>query len=425
MLSETSDASIYTYHMDTDYCRRFTPDGAPARIAGMVIGHALGDAIGLQTEFQEPAEARLPYASTVRGVPLCDWTDDTDLLICIIMSMCDHNGALIPKDIAERYVSYLSYGLKYFGDTQPTTPNQALRALVLQPGYVDSPFELAGRQTAASGGKHAIGVATSRACLAGATRDPPAVAEALTLMTNPDPRCVAASVFIACMCNAFIFARDEHPVEEYVKIALEQAKSALQDEAHVAELSVWYSRGMGKLAGLELGTVGKATYVMKSFGVCVYCCQVVAIAQKHKRAINPIACLRMIASMGGDADTNCACAGAILGAYVGVHGWQHADTVHMPNYPKLSGIIARWVSIMFRPSSKDENADAYAQACADAKAVSDQCIQPRPEVEMTQAVVDPTQDASPQIDPVPAPEPAAELAALASELAHPPSSEEA
>jgi hypothetical protein len=349
------------------------------------------------------------------------------------MSMCDHNGALIPKDIAERYVSYLSYGLKYFGDTQPTTPNQALRALVLQPGYVDSPFELAGRQTAASGGKHAIGVATSRACIAGATRDPPAVAEALTLMTNPDPRCVAASVFIACMCNAFIFARDEHPVEEYVKIALEQAKSALQDEAHVAELSVWYSRGMGKLAGLELGTVGKATYVMKSFGVCVYCCQVVAIAQKHKRAINPIACLRMIASMGGDADTNCACAGAILGAYVGVHGWQHTDVMHMPNYLKLSGIIARWVSIMFRPSSKDENADAYAKASVaaateNAKVVSVQCTQPRPEVETTQ-VVDPTQDASPQIDPVVAAEPAAEPAALASELAselaHPPSSEEA
>lgn len=352
------------YNLNMDYSRSFAPGWPPARIAGMIIGHAFGDAIGLQSEFSS-AQPTWPYSEPVRGVPLHDWTDDTDLLAVIVMSMCDNNSNIIPKDIADRYRTYMQRGLAYFDDNAPTTPNGALRALVNMPDYVSDPFGCAGLQTASSGGKHAIGCATARMCIAGATKDPPGVAEALTLMTNPDPRCVAAGIFIACVCNGLIFDPGL-PIEQTMEIALEEAKKPLvQAGASTDELMEWYQRGCGKLSNLELGQLGKATYVFKAFATCVWCCRIIAVAQKYKRTIDAKACLLKIAGEGGDADTNASCAGAILGAYIGVHGWSEDDVKLMPNYLKLSGIAARWVSCMFRPTTKEENATASASATSD------------------------------------------------------------
>lgn len=71
----------------------------------MIYGHALGDAVGLLTEFRfkkDIPKIEFPYANSIRDFPICDWTEDTDHLIITMQSLIDNDLKLNTYDIADR-----------------------------------------------------------------------------------------------------------------------------------------------------------------------------------------------------------------------------------------------------------------------------------------------------------------------------------
>jgi ADP-ribosylglycohydrolase len=66
------------------------PGSKQDRVIGMIYGHALGDAVGLQSEFKVAnleTGIKFPYDRPIRDYPKCDWTDDTDHLILVMQSL--------------------------------------------------------------------------------------------------------------------------------------------------------------------------------------------------------------------------------------------------------------------------------------------------------------------------------------------------
>ena len=112
-----------------DYCPRYAPGGCADKIAGLVFGHALGDAVGFTTEFCEvpPSKIEFPYTNSIKKVRPCDWTDDTDLLILTIGSLSDNNMRFVAKDMAGRFIYWIRKGLIYAGDIEPKTPNNTFK----------------------------------------------------------------------------------------------------------------------------------------------------------------------------------------------------------------------------------------------------------------------------------------------------------
>ncbi len=99
------------------------------RIVGALVGSALGDAIGLYTEFMSaatsaespsyPEPSRWPGRTRPHSTGTCivsltrngDWTDDTDHALLILLSFL-HNGQLLPRDFAQRLKTWVDMGLR-------------------------------------------------------------------------------------------------------------------------------------------------------------------------------------------------------------------------------------------------------------------------------------------------------------------------
>lgn len=92
-----------------------------SKIRGVILGNALGDAVGLSTEFMRKTQVQSLYGDMSdftfsmirkdqhRGKFVTgDWTDDTDQLLCILDSLLYNGGEIDERDIAYR-IAYWSY----------------------------------------------------------------------------------------------------------------------------------------------------------------------------------------------------------------------------------------------------------------------------------------------------------------------------
>jgi ADP-ribosylglycohydrolase len=69
------------------FIKTFQKGSREDRIIGMIYGHAIGDAVGLTTEFKfqrDKPKVEFPYSTNIRNFPICDWTEDTDHMIIVM-----------------------------------------------------------------------------------------------------------------------------------------------------------------------------------------------------------------------------------------------------------------------------------------------------------------------------------------------------
>lgn len=116
------------------------PDNATIkdRIHGMMIGSALGDTLGLYTEFMTKTQAEKAYPRSKpqlkpdfrldlnnttpfrmdvhrsHFVPR-HWTDDTDHALCILLSYVHNRGRIDARDFTERLLPLAASGDACFG----------------------------------------------------------------------------------------------------------------------------------------------------------------------------------------------------------------------------------------------------------------------------------------------------------------------
>ncbi|KAH8827246.1 ADP-ribosylglycohydrolase-domain-containing protein [Flagelloscypha sp. PMI_526] len=300
---------------------------------GTLIGSALGDTVGLYTEFLTPEQARHWYPDAKFSLiePTTEfvrdqhrarfddraWTDDTDHTLLIVLSVL-RNGELSEMDFADRLHTWVGQGLRCL-DRLPLGLGKTVGSVVCRDDYVADPagtalayWERTGKNIAPNGSlmrTSPVGVM----CIQKSEEETFATAIRLGKVTHTDPRC-SVSVAIACgLIRALI--RDEVKTPKDVDAVIERAWAyTVENESHLIELDRAefdkhaFAKTLDELV-LADRTMG---YVYKCLGSALWCLrQVVDRQETFKSAMT------QLVMAAGDADTNGAVAGALMGALYG------------------------------------------------------------------------------------------------------------
>ncbi len=274
------------------------------RLKGTIYGQAIGDALGLGTEGMTDEDMAWKYPNGItlysdifqdrhrRRWKTGDWTDDTDMMLCIARTVVKDRGVNLTS-IAQNFKEWAMGEPMGIGDTT--------YKVLMVADYVEKPFEVSKlvwemghRRGAANGG-------LMRTSVVGTF--PKAVEECaanICRLTHYDPRCVGSCVVVSKLIHSLIYenkglsyydmidcaGRYDRRIAEYIdsaKLALDIRDLELQDEYSV---------------GYTLRCMSAALWAYwnaKSF--------------EHG--------LLTVVRAGGDADTNAAVACAVLGAKYG------------------------------------------------------------------------------------------------------------
>lgn len=282
------------------------------RFIGTLFGQAVGDALGLGTEFMSKKDVAWYYPDGLTHYEQIiedshrvrwkkgSWTDDTDQMTMILDSLLETGGINV-SDIARRFWNwaFVAHGegmgmttFKVF--TYPdfiSDPHNAANAIWEQSGY----------QVAANGG-------VMRTSVMGLWdfQNPENIAantEAVCRITHADPRCIGSCVIVTTLINELVKGREvnESLYHDILSIA-NQYDERIQP---FIELAIQAD----DIAELELDSEHSMGYTLKTLAAGIW---VLVHAPSYQQGITSVIL------EGGDADTNAAVAGALLGAKFGL-----------------------------------------------------------------------------------------------------------
>ncbi|KAJ7342415.1 ADP-ribosylglycohydrolase-domain-containing protein [Mycena albidolilacea] len=323
------------------------------RAEGALFGSALGDAIGIYTEFMTDWQALEAYGSSSPNFTLIPpetklhndthrcrfesraWTDDTDHTILMMLSYL-RLRELSPKDFAIRLHSWCSQGLRVL-DRLPMGLGKTVGSVVFSPSYTDDPAGTAlshwdknGRKIAPNGSlmrTTPVGVI----CIPKTEEETFAAAIRMGAVTHADPRCALSVAIVSALVRALCLGQIAYPAQvrelierawDYVQRTQPPEHAALLDRAEFVAHAYAESLEALVLCDRAMG------YVYKCLGAALWCLRRVLTHQDTFRSA-----MTALVMFGGDADTNGAVAGALMGALCGCEylpkewrdGMRHAE----------------------------------------------------------------------------------------------------
>ncbi|MCC2667698.1 MAG: ADP-ribosylglycohydrolase family protein [Armatimonadetes bacterium] len=311
--------------------------GSMDRIRGTLFGQAVGDALGLGTEFMSRAEVAQAYPGGLyryeqivqdahrRRWVAGDWTDDTDQMLCILDSLLALQRVDL-CDIAERLLTWAVEDGMGIGNT--------VLDVLADPGFPVDPHRAARRVWEQSGRRGAANGAVMRTCVVGLwhRKDAEQVranAEQICRVTHFDPRCVGTCVAVSLAVAALTCGAS---VPEVLDLAA--AEVARYHPVFDGWLPKVVSEPLDALdldEGMSPGEPDRIGYTLKAAGAGFWA---LAHADSFEEGV-----LRIVHE-GGDADTNAAVAGSLLGARFG-----------------FSAIPAGWVDDLKEGEALDQRGD--------------------------------------------------------------------
>ena len=326
------------------------------RVLGCLFGSALGDAIGLYTEFLPGDMAAAAYPSRkFTLVPRSaatpfrrdahrnkhqpgEWTDDTDHALLILLAHLDSDGqSLDPREFAHRLQIWVQQGLRAL-DTLPLGLGRTVGAIVGNKAYLDDPegtarnhWTTCGYNIAPNGSlmrTHPLGLM----CLDKSFEETFEVAASYSVMTHVDPRCIISCAIGTALVRGLVLGdvTDEADIDATIARGLAWWKQYRQrqmednprrkDEPDLDMDEFARHAKVNDLDDLELWGEGrKIGYVYKCFGAGVH---LLRLAMRSGRAMRDQlstfeTLITDLIMRGGDADTNACFAGALLGSYLG------------------------------------------------------------------------------------------------------------
>ena len=355
------------------------------RVAGVLIGSALGDTIGLYTEFLSAASSAAAYPTkrfTLTGngtqsgpTPFKldahrapkeqgHWTDDTDHALLLLLAYLhtasapgggDAGGGRFPtqQDVAARLRVWVAQGFRPL-DTMPLGLGRLVGSVVASAGFADDPervargyWERTGKRVAPNGSlmrTHPLGVM----CYSVGLDEAFELAASISRVTHVDPRCVVACVIGTGLVRALVKGGveagviGEKEVDALVEKAVEwyqrEGRNEADGELDLDEL--WrHVKPEGGLDDLKLDDQAAMGYVYKTLGSGIVLLRM-AIRRRAESGGGLLDRSRVFEDLitdlimrGGDADTNACFAGALLGGYLGYswlpghwkHGLKHEE----------------------------------------------------------------------------------------------------
>lgn len=274
------------------------------KIYGTIFGQAIGDALGLGTEFLSKTEVREKYPGGLKEYSQIirdyhrakfqpgSWSDDTDMMLCIANAIIEDKGINL-HTIARNFKQWV-YAPETRGVGQTT-----LKVLSIAE-YVEKPHQVAELIWRMTRTKNAANGSVMRTAIIGLKKENVAqTAEDVCKLTHFDPRCVGSCVIVSEIINHLIWHDEQLSYSQIMTIGNKYDKSIAEyiDKA--------YYNG---IESLELDEPSSIGYTLKALGSALWC---LFHANDFEEGL-----LRVV-NEGGDADTNAAVACAMLGAKFG------------------------------------------------------------------------------------------------------------
>ncbi len=118
------------------------------KIYGVVFGHAIGDALGLNTEFMTKDQVIKYYKNITYENRIEDshrstwtkgeWTDDTDQLILVMRNLVNKDGTTLQDKLYNWYWN----GFKEFGIGRGRGIGNTIRRVINDPGFLKNPYDV-------------------------------------------------------------------------------------------------------------------------------------------------------------------------------------------------------------------------------------------------------------------------------------------
>lgn len=281
-----------------------TNDNIKDRMLGCLYGQAVGDALGLGSEFMSkdavlknyPGGLKM-YDQIIQDAHRCRWakgawTDDTDMMLCILEGF--ENGRFNLHHIASNFKDW-------FNGTPMGIGSHTFKVLCME-DYVEKPemcsklwWDLSRQQSAANG-------ALMRTSVIGlAKNEIEKQTEAICKLTHYDPRCVGSCVIAVSIIHNLVWY-DRQLYYDEIKDIAQRYDSRILEWVDVAYNS-------SHISMLDLDETYSIGYTLRTLSAALWC---------YWHASSFEEGLLSVVSEGGDADTNGAIAGAILGAKFGL-----------------------------------------------------------------------------------------------------------
>ncbi|MFN6499515.1 MAG: ADP-ribosylglycohydrolase family protein [Nostoc sp. DedQUE01] len=314
------------------------------KIRGVIFGQAIGDALGFGTEWipksqvsQEYQHGLRSYSQIIRyrnvsGWIPGDWTDDTDQMLCILDSLLE-KGQVDILDIAARF--------HHWAVTDGMGMGQTVYSVVYSPDFLHNPVATAKQVWEESGQKAAANGGVMRTSVLGIWEYfwPDKVrhhAELVCQITHYDPRCVGSCVAVSLAISGLL--RQEIDIDSLIQtiaIAVQKYHPSIQEYFHkAATLSL---EALDLDEGLNPGEEGGTGYTLKTMGAGFW-------ALKHAQSYEDG--ILAIIHEGGDADTNAAVAGAMLGARFGYKNIPQQWIEELAYKQQLNNKVERLINLL-------------------------------------------------------------------------------
>lgn len=273
------------------------------KIKGVIFGQAIGDALGLGTEFMTKdevikyyPEGLCKYEQIIQDAHRkrwCkgDWTDDTDMWMCIASSIIKNKGCINLQDIAHNF--------KRWHSGNPSGCGGHINKVLMMGDYTEKPFECSrawweiSRKSAAANG------ALMRTSVLGLLPDfTPQIAEDVCKLTHFDPRCIGSCVVLSSLIHSIIYEFDALDYEQIVSIS----------DRYDGRIREYVNKAMfDDIASVTIddSTMG---YTLNALFVALY-------TYFHSTTFEEG--LLSVVNLGGDADTNAAITCSLIGAKFG------------------------------------------------------------------------------------------------------------
>ena len=272
------------------------------KIKGALYGMALGDALGLGTEFMTRQEVMSYYPDGLTDFSQFihdmhrslykpgEWTNDTEVILRMLEPILEDEAINLVK-IAERLHDW------YLEDNMDM--NEPYRVVIPTEGWVKNPIVVCHRAWKNAKTLGASNEALNRAFIIGIFANEDVTIEELSRrlvnMTHDDERCVATTAMAAHLVSTYLYENRAPSYEELYELCRNI------DERALAFLKMSYE---GKLEDFHIDDEDTCWYTRKSLGVAMW-------ALWHCKT--PEEMLYKMVNAGGDADTNASLALMLAG----------------------------------------------------------------------------------------------------------------
>lgn len=301
------------------------------KMLGCLYGQAVGDALGLGTEFMDRDVVRRCYPEGLSRYedivqdahrsrcPKGAWTDDTDMMLCVLNGY-ECGGFDIHK---------VARNFKAWADADPWDIGAHIYKILSMADYAVQPmtcsklvWDLSHQASAANG-------ALMRTSVVGLMRDNVEQQTAdICRLTHFDPRCVGSCVIATSIIHALVWENRELSYED-VKSIGERYDNRIAEWIDLAYQSE-------SISSLDLDESYSIGYTLRTLAAALWC-------YWHAESFEEG--LLAVVNEGGDADTNAAVACAILGAKFGYDAIPNYYIDNLHNEPAYREKAGRFISL--------------------------------------------------------------------------------